>query len=62
MWFKEMLEQNNSGRKRRRCDKNDEEKEVLNDPTIDWDVGDEMNKIRNYVVFGHSTAFILIGN
>ena len=53
MWFREMFKlvrQIEDGRKRRRCDENDEEQDVLNAPTMDWDVGDEMKNIRNYVV------------
>ena len=50
MWFKEIEKKIQGGRKRRRCDKNDEEQEVLIAPTMDWSVCDEMNNIRNYVV------------
>ena len=44
------MKQIRSGGKRRRCDENDEEQEVLNAPTMDWDVGDEMDNIQNYAV------------
>ena len=50
MWFKEMLKQITSGRKCIRCDENDEEQEVLNAPTMDWDVGNGMKNIRNHAV------------
>ena len=50
IWFKGIKKEIQGGRKRMRCDENDEEQEVTHAPTMDWDVGDEMNNIRNCVV------------
>ena len=48
--MKSLKKQMQGGRKCRHCDDNEEEQQVLNAPTMDWGVGDEMNNIRNYVV------------
>ena len=53
MRSKEIVKKSKSGRKRRRCDKNDEEQEVLNTPKMDWDVGDQMNNICNCAVLSN---------
>ena len=37
-------------RKRRHCDEDDEKQEVTHDPTMEWDMSDEMNNILIYVV------------
>ena len=44
-WFEEIKKQIQDGRKRRHCGEDDEEQEVTHAPTIDWDIGDEMNNI-----------------
>ena len=50
IWFKEIEKQIQGGRKRRLCKDGDEEQEVTQAPTMEWGMGDEMDKIRNYVV------------
>ena len=49
-WFKDTEMKIQDGRKRRRCDKDDEEQEATQAPTMEWNMGDEMNNIRIYVV------------
>ena len=50
IWFKEIEKKIQDRRKHRRCDEDDEEPEVTHAPTMDWDMGDEMNNIRIYAI------------
>ena len=50
VWFKEIEKQIQGGRKHRRRVDDDEKQEVTQASTMKWDIGDEMNTIRNYAV------------
>ena len=49
-WFKETKKKIQDGRKHMCCDEDDEEQEVTHAPTMDWDMGDEINNIQIYAV------------
>ena len=50
IWFKELEKQIQGGRKHRHSEDDHEEHDVTQAPTMEWDMGDEMDNIQNYAV------------
>ena len=50
IWFKKTKKQIDGGRRRMCCEEDEEEQEVTQAPMMEWDMGDEMDNIRNYAV------------
>ena len=50
IWFGEIEKQIDGGRRCRRCEEDEEEREVIQAPRMEWDMGDDMDNIRNYAV------------
>ena len=50
IWFKELEMQIKGGRKHRRCGDDDEEQDLTQAPTMEWNMGDNMDNSQNYAV------------